>query len=408
VEQVSEKQSEFYNESDSRINIAEGAVRSGKTFIFILRWIKYLIEGPKGDLLMVGKTIRTLERNVLYCSNGLFELLDNKVKYNRSTGELFALGRRIYCVGANDEKAEGKIRGMTCAGAFCDEITLYPESFVNQLLARCSVRNTQLFWNCNPDSPYHYIKTGFLDNEKLSHIVKRFHFLMEDNPSLDEQYKADLKAMYSGIWYQRYILGLWVLADGVIYSGFDESRNCITNEEVPSFERYYIACDYGITNPHVYLLVGIRHVNGRPHFYIIDEYYNTGKGNSKPKTDNLFYDDYISFKGDRFVDTVVIDPSAASLINLMRLKNVNIRKANNEVLTGINNVAGLLEQNRLFIVKDNCPNLIKEFSSYIWDEKAQLRGLDEPLKENDHALDALRYLCNTLYPVKHLSGFISI
>lgn len=397
--QISEKQKYFFNSSDKKINIAAGAVRSGKTFIMTLRWIRYILEGAKGDLMMCGKTIRTLERNVLMCDNGLFDIIGTgKFNYNRSTGELNILGRRIYCIGANDEKAESKIRGMTLAGALCDEVTLYPQSFVKQLLARCSVKNAKLFWNCNPDSPYHYIKTDFMDNEKLKDIVNIYHFDMDDNPALDEQYKADLRAMYTGIWFQRMILGQWVLADGVIYPDFDELKHCIEFDAVPLCQRYYVGCDYGITNPHVYLLCGINFINGQPHIYIIKEYYNTAKDGSK--TDQKFFEDYKSFIDGYNVESVIIDPSATSLINLFKFNNVIVKPANNDVLPGINNVSTRLNLGQLHIVKKNCPNLLKEFASYVWDEKASKNGEDRPVKESDHALDAIRYICSTLLPIK--------
>lgn len=394
---ISDKQKEFYNSSNYKINIAAGAVRSGKTFIMMLRWIRYMMEGARGDLMMCGKTIRTLERNVLMCENGLFDVIGSgKFSYNRSTGELIILGRRIYCIGANDEKAEGKIRGMTIAGALCDEVTLYPQSFIKQLLARCSVKDAKLFWNCNPDSPYHYIKMEFIDNLKLNNIVKLYHFDMDDNPALDEQYKRDLRAMYSGIWYQRMILGLWVLADGVIYSDFSEEKHCIDEEVI--CEKYYVACDYGITNPHVYLLCGIRYINQHPHIYILREYYNSNKDGSK--TDQKFLDDYRKFIDGYRVESLIIDPSATSLINLFKLNNIYIKPANNAVIDGINNVSAKISNSQIHIVKKNCHNLLKEFSSYIWDEKASRRGEDVPIKESDHALDALRYICNTIYPIR--------
>lgn len=206
---LSKKQFNFLVDSNTRISICDGAVRSGKTFIFSIRWLDYINNGPPGTLMMCGKTIRTLENNVLMANpGGLFEMLgEGNYKYNRSNGELFIGQRKIICIGANDEKAESKIRGMTLAGAMCDEVTLYPQNFITQLIARCSIKGAQLFWNCNPDNPNHYIKTDYIDNQELKNKVKVWHFLMEDNPALDPEYVADLKLMYNGVWYKRMIEG---------------------------------------------------------------------------------------------------------------------------------------------------------------------------------------------------------
>ena len=183
--ELSKKQLHFLLYSNARLNIADGAIRSGKTFVFNLRWLDYIINGPKGTLLMAGKTIRTLERNVLKAENGLFDLLgEGNYKYNGSTGELQIGNRKIICIGASDERSENKIRGMTLAGALCDEVTLFPKSFIEQLIGRCSVAGSQLFWNCNPDSPYHFLKQEYLDNPKMKPLVKHWRFLMYDNPYL--------------------------------------------------------------------------------------------------------------------------------------------------------------------------------------------------------------------------------
>lgn len=208
---LSKKQLDFLFTSTARLNIADGAVRSGKTHVFNLRWLDYIVNGPKGVLLMAGKTIRTLENNVLKAENGIFDLLgEGNYKYNGSRGELIIGDRKIICIGAADERSEGKIRGMTLAGALCDEVTLFPQSFIDQLMSRCSVVGSQLFWNCNPDSPYHYIKQEYLDNQKRKHQVKHWRFLMTDNPYLvksNPQYIEEAKTTYSGVFYKRNVLG---------------------------------------------------------------------------------------------------------------------------------------------------------------------------------------------------------
>lgn len=387
---LSQKQLKFLATSNSRLNIADGAVRSGKTFIFNIRWLDYIANGPDGVLMMVGKTIRTLENNVLMASpGGLFEMLgEGNYKYNRSNGELYIGSRKILCIGANDEKSEGKIRGLTLAGAMCDEITLYPQNFVNQLIARCSVKGAQLFWNCNPDSPNHFIKTDFLDNPKLKGKVKQFHFLMEDNPSLDPQYVADLKLMYSGVWYKRMIQGLWVQAEGLIYDMFGD-RNIVTT--LPQqFDRYYVSCDYGTQNPCVFLLFG---VSGDTH-YLIKEYYYDGRNNQRQKTDDEYANDFEAFVAGIKLAGIAVDPSAASFIAALRKRKFVITPAKNSVLDGIRTTATFISLNKFF-VHHSCENTIKEFASYSWDLKASRNGEDKPISELNHSMDSIRYFYNT-------------
>jgi PBSX family phage terminase large subunit len=398
--EFSRKQFGFIINSTARINICDGAVRSGKTFIFNIKWLDYIANGPEGTLMMVGKTIRTLENNVLMSSpGGLFEILgEGNYKYNRSNGELFIGGRKIICIGANDEKAEGKIRGITLAGAMCDEVTLYPQNFVTQLIARCSVKGAQQFWNCNPDNPNHYIKTDYIDNPKLKHRIKVWHFLMEDNPSLDPEYVVDLKLMYTGVWYKRMIEGLWVQAEGAIYDMFNTDKHVITG--LPEkFDKYYIAIDYGTQNPCVFLLIG---QNAGKH-YVIKEYYYDGRQRQKQKTDEEYADDLIAFMEGYKINSIAVDPSAASFIAALRKKKVNITPAKNSVLDGIRSTASIIANN-MFYVHNSCINTIKEFGAYSWDIKASNNGEDKPIKDNDHAMDCIRYYIFTFCNTKKLSS----
>lgn len=397
----SRKQYQFLVSSNARINIADGAVRSGKTFIFNIRWLDYIANGPKGVLMMVGKTIRTLENNVLMASpGGLFEMLgEGNYKYNRSTGELYIGDRKIICIGANDEKAEGKIRGMTLAGALCDEVTLYPQNFITQLIARCSVKDAQLFWNCNPDTPLHYIKTDYMDNPKLKGKVKTFHFLMEDNPGLDPQYVEDLKLIYTGVWYKRMIEGLWIQAEGLIYDMFNVDKHVV--KKLPEkFDRYYVSIDYGTQNPCVFLLIG---VVGNKH-YVIKEYYYDGRQKQRQKTDDEYADDLIAFTEGYKLSGIAVDPSAASFIAALRKKKFNITPAKNAVLDGIRETASFITNNRLFVY-ESCINTIKEFGAYSWDPKAAKNGEDKPIKDSDHAQDALRYYIKTFASKMGLGTF---
>ena len=289
-----------------------------------------------------------------------------------------------------------------------------PESFVNQALARCSVKGSKYWFNCNPEGPNHWFKVEWIDKAKEKNIL-HLHFTMDDNPSLDEDTKERYRKMFVGVFYQRFILGLWVLAEGIIYHNFDKDKHTIDEKELPNnFDFYYVTSDYGITNPQVFLLCGIKYIKGIPHLYLINEYYNTGTKKNKygqeekiVKTDTLFLEDYKNFIGDLSIRKTIIDPSATSLINLFKENNIKVKEADNTVVDGINLVLNWLEEGRIHIVAKRCPNIIKEFFSYIWDEKAQERGEDKPVKTNDHALDALRYLLMTVFPVKKKGAFFA-
>jgi PBSX family phage terminase large subunit len=399
---LSKKQLDFLVKSHGRINIAHGAVRSGKTFIFNVRWLDYIAnDSPPGLLMMVGKTIRSLERNVLMGNMGLFELIgEGNYKYNRSTGELNIGNRTIICIGAADESSEAKIRGLTLSGALCDEVTLYPKNFVEQLLARCSTAGSKLFWNCNPDHPLHYIKTQYLDDIEIKDLVRSFHFLMDDNPALSQEYIEALKRTTHGVFYQRNILGQWARAEGLIYDCFNPQRHVLDNISV-AFDRYYVSVDYGTMNPCTFILVGVK---GDTHFLLKEYYYDGRASNGRQKTDDEYADDFASFVHGYKLSGIAVDPSAASFIAALRKRKFHITPAKNSVLDGIRTTATFIALDKLFVHK-SCENTIKELQSYSWDLKASQQGEDKPLKTQDHAMDALRYYFNTFANKPQLRTF---
>lgn len=386
----SRKQLDVIANATARLNILDGSVRSGKTIASLVAWIMFVAEAPPGELLMVGKTERTLKRNVL---DPLEQMVGSKYfKLNRGAGEAMIFGRRIYLAGANDERAEGKIRGMTIVGAYGDEITLWPESFFTMLLSRLSVPGARFIGTTNPDSPYHWLKVNYLDRVgELS--LKSWHFTLEDNLNLAPAYVEALKKEYTGLWYKRFILGLWVQAEGAVYDMWDDKLHAV--DELPqTFERFYVGVDYGTNNPTVFLLIG--QVGDK--LYVIDEYYWDSKKTGRQKTDAEYSNDLRQFITGRIPRAIIIDPSAASFITQLRRDGIGpIKQADNTVLDGIRNVASFLTGGRLFVYKHKCPNLLKEFSSYVWDAKAQAKGEDKPVKQNDHCLDALRYVVQTLF-----------
>ena len=399
--------------------IADGSIRAGKTLCMSLSFALWAMAKFNGqNFIMAGKTVGAFRRNVLFWLKLMLQAQGYKIKDRRadnlveiSKGEII---NYFYIFGGKDERSQDLVQGITAAGVFLDEVALMPQSFVNQALARCSVKGSKYWFNCNPEGPNHWFKIEWIDKAKEKNIL-HLHFTMDDNPSLDEDTKERYRKMFVGVFYQRFILGLWVLAEGIIYHNFDKDKHTIDEKELPkNFDFYYVTSDYGITNPQVFLLCGIKYIKGIPHLYLINEYYNTGTKKNKygqeekiVKTDTLFLEDYKNFIGDLSIRKTIIDPSATSLINLFKENNIKVKEADNTVVDGINLVLNWLEEGRIHIVAKRCPNIIKEFFSYIWDEKAQERGEDKPVKTNDHALDALRYLLMTVFPVKKKGAFFA-
>ena len=395
------------HKNDAFINILEGSVRSGKTVCMIPKWINYIVTGPPGLLIMTGVSKDTIYDNVL---NDLFETLgEDNYHYNRQSGELIIWWidaqknrheRRIKIVGAKDEGSERYIRGKTLAGAYCDELTLMPERFFKQLLNRLSVPGARLYATTNPDSPMHYLYKEYVTSEsKLeSGLVQVVHFELDDNPNLDDAYKTNIRSSYSGMWYKRMILGLWVLAEGVIYDMFDEERHCFTDAEwnntLKSRCRRYIACDYGTKNPMVFLDV----YDDGDTIWIPDMYYWDSRQEQRQKTDTEYGDDFEKFVGDELPDFAVVDPSAASFKLELQGRGFRVKDADNSVNDGIRLVAKLLTQGKIKIHRHNCQPMIDEFQAYVWDEKAARAGDEKPVKTQDHAMDALRYFCMTILP----------
>lgn len=396
----SEKQLDFICNSDAFINIASGAVRAGKTIGATIRWINFVYESPHTRFLMTGKSADTLYRNVI---EDIEKICGDDVRYVKSSSGGAKLIFKIpnddggviekvcYCVGAYDEGSESRIRGMTVGGWVADEVTLYPESFITQAINRMSLAGAKAFWTTNPDSPYHYIKTEYIDKVGEKNI-KCWYFDMDDNLSLTEEYKDNLKGMYSGIWEKRMIRGLWVLAEGVIYDNFNNDIHVIGDDDLPErFDKMLVGIDYGTSNATGFTLVGVK--DGV--YYFIKEYYYSGRDTQRSKSDLTYSKDLQAFIEGYDVWRIFIDPSAASFITQLKDDGVQgIYPADHDVLNGIRTMQGLIDKKRLFIHR-RCVNLLKEIATYTWCPKAQKRGEDKPIKENDHMLDSARYVCFT-------------
>ena len=392
----SPKALDFIRNSTARLNIAHGAVRSSKTISGTVRWLTYIIDGPPGDLAMLGKTTATLQRNVL---NDLFDIVGptNYKWVNRQQGELKVMGRRIYCFGANNEDAESKIRGATFAGAYCDEVNLYPQSVFNQLMARLSIEGAQCFCNCNPDSPYHWFYTEYIQNEQIQD-KKIWKFLMDDNLSLSESYKTALKQMYTGVWYERMILGNWVAAEGRIYDMFtpeihmqDTSKLIATSRVHPNAIKWLVGCDYGTSTVMSWGLYA-KMPNGV--FYKVKEFYYDAQKKKVQKTDGEFLEDFKEWLNGLVPHTVYCDPSAASWKVLLMRNGYRVQNADNDVINGIRHIAMCLNSGK-YIMDKSCKNTEQEYSSYVWNQDAQRTGQDKPVKEHDHTCDTDRYVLYT-------------
>ena len=394
--QFSPKALDFFDNANARLNILHGSVRSSKTINCTVKWIDYILNGPEGNLAMLGKTMATLKRNVL---NDLLDIVgDKNYKWiDRQQGELQILGRRVYCFGANNEDAESKIRGATFAGAYCDEVTLYPQNVFNQLMARMSIKGAKCFCNTNPDSPFHWFYTDYIMNDDITD-KKVWQFLMDDNLSLDPDYVQSLKEMYTGVWYDRMILGKWVAAQGRIYDMFDPAKHMIDTAVFlkkldihPRAVKYFVACDYGTATVMTWGLYA-KFPSGLV-LKIKEFYYDAVKMNVQ-KTDGEFAMLFQQWLGNIRPSTIYVDPSAASWKLELMQRGFNVQNANNDVINGIRYVSSQLTAGK-YLMDISCKNTNEEYQSYVWDEKAQLMGKDKPLKTHDHTCDCDRYALYT-------------
>jgi len=388
---LTDKQKSVLYAKHKRINILSGAVRSGKTFIlnYIICWLVY--NAPQGKGALIARTLETLRENIL---DPMKIMLGDSFDYADGGRRIMIDGRRIRGVGFNDAKSVGRIQGDTLSFAVGDEVTLWPEESFKMLMSRLSLPGSMFFGSCNPDSPYHWLKTNFIDKADKLDLVN-YHFIIDDNDTLDKKFVENLKKEYTGIWYQRYISGLWVLADGIIYDMFDEHFH-VKRKPIEQYRNAMVACDYGTSNPCVFLCI---RYNSNSDIYVSSEYsYDGGKPNAlgvtKQKTDAEYVSDmekfFLSNKLRKYSTVVFIDPSALSFITALRQAGFMAEKARNDVSDGIRFISACYAKQYISISPD-CTGLIKDHGIYIWDSKAQKQGIDAPVKMNDHTLDALRY-----------------
>ncbi len=377
--------------------ICDGAVRSGKTSLMVLAFIDWAMrEFDRQRFGICGKTVKSATENMI---TPYLSMRYAKKRYTlrwRSSKQILEVrqGRRVNyfeVFGGRDESSFALIQGRTLAGVLLDEVVLMPESFVNQALARCSVEGARMWFSCNPGNPSHWFKKEWIDKRKERGALY-LHFEMTDNPSLSQKTLERYQAMYSGVFYDRYIRGLWVPAEGLVYDMFDTAGN-VYQGDIPGLahrSQRYIACDYGTTNPCVFLDI---YDDGQT-VRVDREYRWDSRAEQRQKTDQDYADDLTAFMGERW-RPVLADPSAASFIAALRQRGVYVLAADNEVLDGIRRT-GVLFQRRKLLINSRCAGLIEELQGYVWDEKASLHGEERPVKQRDHGPDALRYFVNYL------------
>lgn len=396
--------------------IADGAIRSGKTVSMSLSFVIWAMTTFNGQNFgMCGKTIGSFRRNVLFWLKLMLKSRGYHVS-DRRADNLVVVTRGdtvnyFYVFGGKDERSQDLIQGITLAGVFFDEVALMPESFVNQATGRCSVTGSKYWFNCNPDGPYHWFKVnwidrsvGYLSKAQQSELREKgvelknilyLHFTMDDNLSLAEDIKARYRSMYTGVFFKRYILGLWSVAEGIIYDMFSENRHVKKLSEFASLllgSNRYVSCDYGTQNATVFLLWN---KGTDKKWYCTREYYYSGRAENAQKTDAEYVTDLKAWLEDIKIRAIIVDPSAASFIAALRKAGFTVIKADNDVTDGIRLVASLLNQEKIAF-SEACINTQKEFASYVWDDKAAERGEDKPIEKNDHAMDAVRYFCRTI------------
>lgn len=401
--------------------IADGSIRSGKTVSMALSFSLWAMSSFNGQSFGIcGKTIHSARRNVIQPLKQMLQSRGYQIRDIRNENLLIISQQKgneeiinyFYIFGGKDESSQDLIQGITLAGLFCDEVALMPESFVNQATGRCSVAGSKMWFSCNPSNPNHFFKKQWID-KAIEKKILYLHFTMEDNPSLTEEIKKRYEAMYSGVFRKRFILGLWVTADGLVYSMFNEESH--VKEFNYGFDRIFVAGDYGVYNATTFGIYG--YSKRFKHYHLIESYYHSGReaenqlaeadlsdnvtfGAVLQKTTKEYANDLVKMIRGYDIEYIILDPSAAAMIVELQKhpyivrKGIDIIPAKNDVMLGIAFHSELLLENRFSLAPNNTHD-IDEYFSYSWDSKASQNGDDKVIKENDHCMDRNRYACLT-------------
>ena len=367
--------------------ICDGAVRSGKTVSMVVGFFLWSMANFSGkNFALCGRTVGALRRNITgnldQWLGGLVQIKEHRSDNRLVVRDVTGKENTYYLFGGRDESSCKLIQGMTLAGVLLDEAALMPRSFVEQACARCSENGSKLWFNCNPEGPEHWLYKEWILKAEEKNML-HLHFTMDDNPALSRRIRSRYENLYTGVFYRRFILGQWCMAEGLVYE-FDPKLHLGSPQTQDG--RYYISVDYGTRNP---FSAGLWQVTGGK-AYRIREFYHNGRETGRLLTDEEYCDALEQLAGDLNVEQVVIDPSAASLIAALRRRGrFSVRKARNEVLPGIRLVASLLKAGILQIGPE-CKDTIREFGLYRWDDGGEK---DCVVKEHDHAMDDIRYFC---------------
>lgn len=385
-----------------RALVCHGSIRSGKTSIMTIAFVDWAMENFNGRYFGIcGKTVGSAVMNIV---RPYMSLSYSKRKYSLSYSralKLLTVSRSgktntFEVAGGNDERSQDSIQGRTWAGVLLDEVALMPQSFVDQATARCSVDGSRLWFNCNPESPRHWFYKSWILGaaERNAYVI---HFELGDNPSLSDEVKASYEAMYTGVFYDRFVRGMWVVAEGLVYQfdseaeytvSYDDARGADENGE-DGRGHWLISIDYGTVNPFAALLWRITPDCA----YVVDEYYWDSREIGRRLTDGEHYANVEKLAGNRPVTEIVVDPSAGSFKEeAWRRGRFDVIDADNDVRNGIA-VTDLMLHRGAVKVSDRCGGTITEMGLYRWDDKA---AKDQVIKENDHAMDAMRYACMTV------------
>ena len=371
--------------------VCDGAVRSGKTMAMGLSfflWAMACFDGKKFGVC--GKTISSLRRNVLSeilpRLEGLGATWKEKRTENLVTVAFWGHENQFYIFGGRDESSASLIQGITFAGVLLDEVALMPQSFVEQACARCSVAGSRLWFNCNPAGPSHWFYKSWILGAGERNCL-RLHFTMEDNPSLTEAIRKRYERLYTGVFYRRFILGQWAQAEGRVYDFFEPEMA----KPVPQgpFDKWYISGDYGTVNP---TSMGLWGRCGSV-WYRVSEFYFDSRAKQRQMTDEEYAAALEKLAGRRQITAVIVDPSAASFIAVLRKRGWRVQKAVNEVLSGIRRTSDCLKEGRIVICQD-CADCLREMDEYVWDLSSGAK--DRVKKEHDHAMDDMRYFVSTV------------
>lgn len=372
--------------------ICDGAIRSGKTVCMSLSFVSWAFyEFSDTSFAICGKTIASLKRNVITPLAPILTSLGFGLKLKASQNFIEITYKdklnRFYLFGGKDEGSAALIQGMTLGGVLLDEVALMPRSFVEQAIARCSLEHSKLWFNCNPEHPMHWFYREWIMKAKEKNCLY-LHFTMRDNPALTQSIIKRYEGLYSGAFYKRFVEGKWVAAQGTVYPMFSEETHVRVPPDINSMRRFFISCDYGTVNPSSFGLWG--EYAGK--WYRVREYYYNSRTEGEQRTDIEHYEGLEKLAGTLEIEAVIVDPSAASFIQCIRRKGrFTVIPAKNDVLDGIRQVSDALKQEMIYFSPE-CKDTIREFSLYKWDEKTVR---DAPRKENDHAMDDLRYFVTT-------------